>query len=616
MAGAERGTAHRSQPSLGRHPVASANVAFKTNEHVSRMMQHLPLGAGSSQQFDEYVAVDQSVRIPTRAYSYLRESVEKDEWSLLVLTGDAGHGKTSMCRFLLEDLGFSASEAKRLIQKECHGTTDIVEVGDGQLRILKDLSQEPPGAGGIAMIEAIERPGVRLVACANEGRLRDEIDHHRHGALDGVREALKASVEMGVVGLGDDIVILNLNYQAVASPDNSLVGHVLADWAGDDARWSACEDCDGRPFCPIFENHRLLSSKNALGEQRRSRVGELLRVAEMLSEGFTVRELLMVIAHALTAGLDCASVAENVGSQPASRAWQADFLFHQRLFGHGLEPELQDAIRPLAVIGMIDPGLTSMRPIDEQLLPAEQPDAGVDMESPGGRFLPPGAIEEVGVPFDRADAKAKEKSQREVVRFLRRSHFFSVDESSPAQLGLRSVEAFSKLLQSDLSGGQRRRIRDEVLAGLEAAQGLRLPTHAGLNVVEPAFASRSASAPVLACTVPVTAVELMSRRAWWERDGGGDVADCVDWLDRVVVACFTTNDGEEVTLELDLLAFEFLVRTARGMDAREFFQAQTRRMLGELAKLAGDSSGDETVLYTEEGIKRLILDEGLIRTVR
>ena len=73
-----------------------------TNSHVERLNRYLPLSPAHDQIYEEYQKSEDSLNLSTRALSYAMTALDQGA-NLVVLTGDAGHGKTHMCRRLLED---------------------------------------------------------------------------------------------------------------------------------------------------------------------------------------------------------------------------------------------------------------------------------------------------------------------------------------------------------------------------------------------------------------------------------------------------------------------------------------------------------------------------------
>ena len=103
----------------------SATLEEKRNSHVDRLHRYLPFSPIMDQVFEEYTSSADSLNLETKAHDYLLTSV-RSKARLVILTGDAGHGKTHLCRRLIENhLGYSEQDARRLINSNCNGKVKI-----------------------------------------------------------------------------------------------------------------------------------------------------------------------------------------------------------------------------------------------------------------------------------------------------------------------------------------------------------------------------------------------------------------------------------------------------------------------------------------------------------
>ena len=140
------------------------------------MDRYLPFSPTHDQIYEEYQRSDDALNLETRALEYIKHMAASDA-QVIVLTGDAGHGKTHLCRRLLEDhLGYTEDEARALINGKCDGA-NAIGYADGatdtrHLRIYKDFSELSPHLASEHVERAVAEPSVLTVICANEGRLR------------------------------------------------------------------------------------------------------------------------------------------------------------------------------------------------------------------------------------------------------------------------------------------------------------------------------------------------------------------------------------------------------------------------------------------------------------
>src|SRR5690606_27663926 len=288
------------------------------NSHVARLHRFLPFSAAHDQIYEEYQTGDDNLDLATVALSYAAEAINAGA-RLVILTGDAGHGKTHMCRRLIESglLCHDPERARRYLLESCDGSLAIppaAGVDCVPLRIHKDLSEiQPPSRAASLFEEFGARNDEALVVCANEGRLRAIINSEGAGSVcQAIVDLLKDSFERGVTASANGkIHIVNLNYQSVAaqagSRSGSLLRRVLASWVEDGRRWGerSCGSCMHQTVCPIRLNRALLAEQGEASELRLKRLEELFEVLERLGHVVTIREMLMLVSYLITGGLTC-----------------------------------------------------------------------------------------------------------------------------------------------------------------------------------------------------------------------------------------------------------------------------------------------------------------------
>lgn len=291
------------------------------NSHVTRLHRFLPFSAAHDQIYEEYQTGEDNLDLATVAIRYAADAIKAGA-RCIVLTGDAGHGKTHMCRRLVETelLGHHPDRARRYLLEHCDGRTAIppaAGVDCVALRIHKDLSEiQPPSKAAQLIEESGARTDEALVICANEGRLRAIISSEGAGPVcKSIAELFKESFERGITASTDGrIHIINLNYQSVAAQSDarhgSLLKRVLASWVGDGRRWGerSCGTCAHEPVCPIRRNRTLLAEQEASSERRLKRLEEVISVLERLGHVVTIREMLMLVSYLITGGLTCTDV--------------------------------------------------------------------------------------------------------------------------------------------------------------------------------------------------------------------------------------------------------------------------------------------------------------------
>lgn len=600
-------------------------MGFETNRHVERLNQYLPFDPGHAQIYEESTDPSDSPKLEPKALASLIALVQQPASRLVVLTGDAGHGKTHLCRRLVECTGLAPQAALSLLKAHPTGDHTFAALGDRSIRIVKDLSE----IDKITAAELLERAvsptsgaAETFVVCANEGRLRDVVSGRPE--LRVVREALERSVTHGTTTVDGAVHVVNLNFQSVTAPGGSLLQSLLRDWVQDERRWIVCRRCAAASKCPILANRRELSdgggasTDEAVALRRREGLDTLLRLVEESGRVVTIRELLILVAYLVTGGLSCGEVADRAS---LDSGWQSQFAFHELLFDPPLKPDQRRSLPVLATLHRLDPGQRAIRSVDEPLAAGAVPVRAT--------FVP--RLETTSDVSVRTRKTAKEEAERtrRHMRFLRRRDYFDLETSGredgsrsrATRLGFRHYSAFDFLRNSGDPGADPRTFvaaRDELLAGLHAVQGVHY-TGGGVRfyVIDPAFSRGSSTASVIARQLDGAAAVIEAEsRAWAssatrENHAGPTLPAALDWLDRRLIVSF---EGERC-LELDLLQFEYVMRSAQGLGCRRFFRADIRRIITNLSTLVRREEDRAIRVLVGSRLQNVTIDHGgLIRT--
>lgn len=607
-------------------------MAFETNKHVERLGQYLPFDPSHPQIYEESTDVDEAPKLEPRALAFATALLQDVKTRVIVFTGDAGHGKTHLCRRLIQTLGIPAADALEQMNAKPRG--DHVFVGDApyRLRVVKDLSDLDVALGAEVLLKALapsfDGGNEKVLICANEGRLRNVIAQSPE--LQPIREVLDAGVRRGVTQLDGAVHVINLNFQSVTSPGGSLLIGLMKDWAQNERRWSACKKCDAAELCPILANRRELkgagggATNDPLAESRRDGLQTLLRVVEESGRVITIRELLILAAYMLTGGLNCAAVHDRVVRKPTDRNWQAAYAFHELLFEPPLSADQRRVLPVLQQLHKLDPGLNASRVVDEPLA------AGALTKT--AAFYPTAEVApDVGI---RTKKVAREEAERvrKQMRFLRRRDYFDMQTASDgadlvrartARLALKHYADFEFLRSPNASDENPKKfvqLRDRLLAGLHAVQGIHY-TGGGVHfyVVDPAFSRASGTASVVARQINGSRIRVRPESEAWNHLATKanrprpELPSALDWLDRKLMLFF---DSDEPGLELDLVQFEYVMRSGDGLGCRRFFRADIRRILAQLAKLIRmGSENDDIKVLVGTKLQNVTIDHGgLIRT--
>ena len=615
----------------------SIQLEEKRNSHVDRLHRYLPFSPIMDQIFEEYTSSADSLNLDTKAHDYLLSAV-KSGARLVILTGDAGHGKTHLCRRLIEShLGYLEEEARGLINANCNGTESISH-RDGAttavpLRIYKDFSELsiPLAASEIEKVGSQENEVT--IICANEGRLRAVLESPNAGVVcSKLLTDFSESFNDGLASRDGRDHIINLNYQSVASDSgSSLIARTLKEWLSG-TRWGICQKCLHQASCPIYRNRNLLTPQvDEKGELRRVKVEGIFATAERLGSVVTIREMLMAIAYLITGGLTCETVHQRARGQ--AKGWQPRFAFYNLLF-RAPDRSIREKLHRIPIlqeIARLDPGMRALRVVDERIINEQEQFAEGDIDivfhSGSGRRqqvidASNGIDDIIGNPRSRAERHKEADFIEQVVRSLRRRAFFD-DELTPQELmtrlGFENGGEFLEIISGQIQPARMSMLKNRVLAGLHMLQGLRMGgKETNLHLVDPAFGSATSHAAIIARRISAPSVKLLPMADKWDgaaTDPTRAMTNAVDWLDRHIVLRIKQTNEKYSDFPLNLMMFDCTTRAAGGYVAEEFYAHDVRRITNFLGRIAERGSGDnnEVALFLHGRMHSVAIDDGVIQ---
>jgi hypothetical protein len=584
-------------------------MALEINSHVERLSRFQPFNADAAELVHEQ-ADSTEFGFETAAYKYVVRVIEDPSVRLIVLTGDAGHGKTHLCAQVLRACGADPDSATDMIRNHARGDEVLTYTPSTSrpVRIVKDLSDfsVETGANLFESLMSKETAAVSIV-CANEGRLRRAAGAIKDNKLSrALIRTLEDGINNGSCSSTDPAIhVVNLNYQSVVKDDgNGLMEWAAATWAVDRRRWRACQKCDAREMCPIFRNHTLLADSE-LGPVRRKALKDLFSTAERSGTVITIRHALATLAYAVTGGIRCTDVHRRFTRNRADLSWQYKHLFHEALFGDRLTQRQRSEVPTFAALRRLDPGATAIRAVDDLLDPL---DGNQD-------FLPAIPVMDGGTPRSRRDAQRESETMRELFSYLRRRSYFDYSRAvdSFARMGLRAGGDFQAAATGELSDHRGVRTRDVLMRGLEAVQGIRRSGNpADLLILDPAFANYRSRAAVVGTRLASRNVNIQGQIGHWMRGNSRPtLPTAVDWLSRSAIVQIVSPKGGETAIPIDLFRFELLQRWAAGLSARAEHAAAIRFINGLLASVVPESQEeDEIVVLVGGERKTLSIDLG------
>jgi hypothetical protein len=249
--------------------------------------------------------------VDTRLGRYVSGWAESGAEGTLLLTGNAGTGKTAAAEAYCRASGGSLPDEDELL-----------EVAPNHW-VLKDLSGLPSSTARADALRRSLGASHQTLICANEGVLRDTLEEI---ADDGATRALEEALRQGAAAR-PGLTVVNVNRQR---PTGDRLWKQLLDYVSREELWSGCSDCPSETGgCPMRTNAALL---------RDDRVREQIRMVVRLGTGEavpTLREVLAILSWSIVGNQTCESVKR--GNRDLGKsAFVATDSYYNRVLGGGL----------------------------------------------------------------------------------------------------------------------------------------------------------------------------------------------------------------------------------------------------------------------------------------
>ncbi|MFD2796410.1 protein kinase [Promicromonospora vindobonensis] len=362
-----------------------------TPSSVNRFVEHLQTLYSQSHRSNRGTrGIDDrayQVYVNTALDEALRPAVFAGQHGLVIVTGNAGDGKTAFLESLEEhalDLGaqFDArlpngsvfTLSGRRFRTNYDGSQDEENVRSDDV-LVEFFS---PFAGSYDL--SVPRDETRLIAI-NEGRLVDFLTHHRDRF-----EALAREVDAGLRGeqAPGSVAIVNLNLRdvtvqtcdddGVPQLGSSILERMLTRMT-DSRFWDACDSCPLVRSCYARHNATTIAHP-VLGPQVADRLRRVYELAQLRGRlHITVRDLRSALAYTLTSGRNCAEI-QDLHESADDRALLDSYYFNAYRGGDATSENdrLLVQLRNVDVAGpaqpVLDRRLASEGPLDRLLIDA------------------------------------------------------------------------------------------------------------------------------------------------------------------------------------------------------------------------------------------------------
>lgn len=328
------------------------------NEFVTHLNRYTTVSSEHEAAFDEFISQsnwDDDLRIETQTKEFVLRNFLGNSPVSIILTGNAGDGKTYICRKVIEEVtGWSSVDWKDLV-----GDVDLPHVGR-RLRVIKDLSELGEDAGRQQLEDlqssytAPESNTVFLIA-ANEGRLRALLV--QNGMSELYKEVDRQLRDGDNLEPNKKLIVINLN----DATTSSYIEQTL-DWITDESHWEICSQCPAFHHCPIRHNAEKLSNPYVM-----QRVKLLYQIIEQLDDHATIRDMLIHLAYVTTGGLRC----QDVISKRSQKDWQDQlhlYVYYENVWGISASSVFRSKVSVINFVMRLDVGESSVFEIDDFII--------------------------------------------------------------------------------------------------------------------------------------------------------------------------------------------------------------------------------------------------------
>jgi len=370
MAEVKRLRAGSSSGEIGAGPKVVSKLGFEpTKPNTNPFVTHLltlysqsQVSNAGTRGLDE---VGKATYVPTYLDEKLKPALLKGEFRLVIISGNAGDGKTA---FIQQFEAFAESKGAQM-QRGANGA--VFQLKGHTYQSNYDGSQDEGDERNDAVLQKFFAPfagkdasgwpenQTRLIAI-NEGRLVDFfLEHEEEFPL------LAKQIQQGLAGAAPEggIAVINLNLRSVvAEPEEgqpSILERLIARMTQQEY-WQACEKCDLKGKCFAYHNARTFQDPVA-GPKVIERLKMLYTITHLRGRlHITMRDLRSALAFMLVGTQDCDGIHQlyqNGGEENQNRILDG-FYFNSWLGGaEGSNDRLIALLREIDVAEVSNPDL-------------------------------------------------------------------------------------------------------------------------------------------------------------------------------------------------------------------------------------------------------------------
>ncbi|TBL80853.1 hypothetical protein [Paenibacillus thalictri] len=427
------------------------------NAFVTYLDQFNVLSPNHAKIYDEYTnpADAYTIRISTKIESFLRELFAQAPRSV-IMTGNAGDGKTRLCRTVYEHL-----TTEKLAEWPEEGIVEVPFL-HGRIRIVKDLSEltELVILRELTQlqqqIECRHSDNLFYLIAANEGKLTKFLSQHPS------LQMLYKQVEQRFMDHETNDTQFHLvNLQDVTS--SIYAERIMQEWNKEEY-WQACQMCSKQKRCIIALNHRKLAQ-----EQVKRNLVEQYRLVDCLGIHVTMREILIHLSYVITGGLTCSDI-QNADRDEVQR--QAGLAYYDNFYGVQMPDISSGEMGAVRHFRQLDPGQVSISSLDDFLLNGDLSEEKQVADSHARIFddeidLLQGYYRKIIELYRTHNPNIEPERIFENMPKFRRKYYFEYDEGlRGTRQALLPYQHFSRFIHCLMSRQEQMNVRRELVQGL------------------------------------------------------------------------------------------------------------------------------------------------------
>ncbi|WP_338585924.1 protein kinase [Pseudomonas sp. MAG733B] len=458
-----------------------SGAAPNSNAFVSHLLTLFSQSRRSNAGTRGMDALGFSTYVDTALDRALLPAVLSGEFRLVLISGNAGDGKTAFLQRLEKEVEIRGGSSNRGLpngsELALDGKRYLVNYDGSQDEGNKDNSQVlldflAPFKGG----EASDwKPKETRLIAINEGRLVDFLATHERDFPE-LTALVRRSFSTGEAESGVAVVNLNLRSVVAEAEGGSILERTLQSIV-QTKNWSACENCDLKDSCYALHNARSFQDEIA-GPRLLERLKTLYTMAHLRGRlHITMRDLRSALSFMLIGNRDCGEIHALYAAGKHDEVARSYYFNSWMGGGQPTSDRLLTLLSDLDVGKQEDPrfdrGLDFVQPDDRALFRFEQR-GKFDFEVLKRLFgdLPRG-VSDVSV-LQRA------RKHREYVAMARRKHFFERrDASWEKMLPYRSAKRMVEIVRGETSIDA---LISEILHAINRGEGLQRPERLGASL--------------------------------------------------------------------------------------------------------------------------------------